>query len=305
MTDIINIVLASDNNYAQHLAVTAVSILENTGKPKSICFYVLSDGIDDDNYCLIQKTICNYGASVTKIECATNDGFYTEGHITKAAYLRLNIANVLPLNVNKVIYLDDDLLVLQDIEELWNVDLQGKPVAAVPDLALMCSKRMMEQKRQTLGLCNDDLYFNSGVMVIDVQQWRDLNYSEKVVAAARDNNFRHQDQDALNLVFKNNWLPLDFKWNVIPPIWAMQLKIYFSEFRSEAVIAHNNPAIFHYAGRYKPWEFEIRQGFNDKYYEYFAKTEFKNKKMPQPGNMQGKSLLRQMLRIKFGNWLCR
>ena len=66
-------------------------------------------------------------------------------------------------------------------------------------------------------------------------------------------------------------------------------------------------AIMHYAGRYKPWEFVVNKGFNDMYYLYLSKTAFANVKMPQPSkNMKGKSIKRQMLRLKLADlweWL--
>ena len=62
-------------------------------------------------------------------------------------------------------------------------------------------------------------------------------------------------------------------------------------------------AIIHYAGRYKPWEFTLHKGFNEKYYEYLQLTAFKNEKMPQPNkNMNGKSIFRQMVRLKIADF---
>ena len=66
-------------------------------------------------------------------------------------------------------------------------------------------------------------------------------------------------------------------------------------------------AILHFAGRYKPWEFDSHKGFNDAYYYYLKKTKFADVKMPQPGkNMKGKSIIRQMVRLRiadFWQWL--
>ena len=232
--------------------------------------------------------------------------FYTSGHISKAAYFRLAIPRILPASVKKVIYFDVDLLVLGDIQELWNLDMKNQPVAAVADYGIMASDRMMKQKKEVVGIADNASYFNSGVMVIDVESWRKNNYSETVIDIASKENFPHHDQDALNKVFINNWMELPLKWNVIPPVFNLLWKILFkSRFRTNAIKAKKQPAIFHYAGRYKPWEFYLNKGFNEKYYEYLAVTEFSNEKMPQHSkNMKGKSINRQLIRIKIAEvWM--
>lgn len=305
ITENINIVLASDDNYAQHVAIVAASILCNT-KAK-VCFYILSDGISQQKVALIQRTIDSLGGQLRVYDLSSYQCFenlFTSGHISKAAYFRLDIANILPKSIDKVIYMDVDLLVLQDIEKLWSCDLQGKPMAAVPDYGMMASKRLMKQKHQVLGLPINSLYFNSGVVVMDLTQWREHNYAEQVIKLAAEGNLPHHDQDALNKVFMDKWMPLPLKWNVIPPIFNLFSKILFrNDLRKNAISARKDKAVLHYAGRYKPWEFELKDGFNDKYYYYLQKTDFASVNMPQPGkNMKGKSLTRQLMRLRIADF---
>ena len=301
----VNIVLASDNNYAQHVAVVAASVLCNT--KANVHFHVLSDGILLDKMKLVQQTIENLGGGLcvyylSDYQCF--DNLFTSGHISKAAYFRLEIANILPKKIDRVIYMDVDLLVLQDIEKLWSYDLQGNPLAAVPDYGIMASKRFMKQKHQVLGLPADSLYFNSGVVVMDLKQWREHNYAEQVIKLAAEGKLPHHDQDALNKVFMNRWMPLPLKWNVIPPIFNLFPKILLrKDLKKNAISARKDKAVLHYAGRYKPWEFELKDGFNDKYYYYLQKTAFANVDMPQPSkNMKGKSLMRQLMRLRIADF---
>lgn len=303
--DKINIVLASDNRYAQHVAVVAASILCNT--KATVNLHLLSDGISQQKVNLIQQTVDSLGGQLivydlSRYQCF--DKLFTSGHISKAAYFRLDIANILPKNIDKVIYMDVDLLVLQNIEELWNCDLQGKPMAAVPDYGIMASKRLMKQKHEVLGLSRDSLYFNSGVVIMDLKSWREHNYAEQVIKLAAEGDLPHHDQDALNKVFMNNWTSLLLKWNVIPPIFNLFPKILWrGDLRRNAVSARKDKAILHYAGRYKPWEFELKAGFNDKYYYYLQKTAFANIKMPQPSkDMKGKSIARQLVRLRIADF---
>ena len=80
--------------------------------------------------------------------------------------------------------------------------------------------------------------------------------------------------------------------------------MFNKKLRNSALKAKSDIAILHYAGSYKPWQFKMYNGFNDKYYYFFALTAFKNEKMPQPAeNMRGKSILRQLLRLRKADFL--
>ena len=243
----INIALAADNNYAQHVAVVMESILENTDEANKVRFFLLSDAITAEKITGLQQTISGKNAELVICDLSAYKGFeklYTSGHISKAAYFRLDMANILPADVQKVIYLDVDLLVLQDIAGLWNIDMQGKAIAAVPDYGIMASKRLMQQKHEVIGLPLDKKYFNSGVVIMDLQQWRANDYSAKVIELAATGNFPHHDQDALNKLFMYNWTELPLSWNVIPPIFDLLAKVLFnSRFRASAIKARNNIAI--------------------------------------------------------------
>lgn len=305
----IHIVLASDDNYAQHVAVVAVSILCNTQSKDRVCFHLLSDGIGNFKLDLIRQSIINLGAEIVVYDlskCQSFDQLFTSGHISKATYFRLDIANLLSKDIKKAIYLDVDLLVLGDIVDLWNEDMCDKPIAATMDLGIMASSRLMKIKKQSIGLEDDGKYFNAGVLVIDLDKWRKYDYSKEVIKEAISNEFLHHDQDALNRVFMNNWSEIPLKWDVIPPIYNLAPKILVNRaLFAKAVAARNNVCIWHYAGRYKPWEFENTSGFNDKYYLYLKETSFADAVMPIKGrNMKGKSLFRQKLRLKIAELIC-
>lgn len=304
--DTINIALAADNNYAQHVSVVIASVMSNTDT-KDVCFYLLSDGIEENKLIRIKNTATRFGAEVCVLDLSKYDMFdnlFTSGHISKAAYFRLDIANLVPQCVKRIIYTDVDLIVRGDIKELWNFEMNGKPLAAVSDLGIMSSERLMKQKHNVLGINTYDDYFNSGVLIIDVEAWRTNSYAKEVIDLASNGNLPHHDQDALNKVFYKKWQPLPLKWNVIPPVYNLFFKILLSgRFRKIALEARQNMSIMHFAGRYKPWEFARQSSFNNEYYDYMAKTDFANEKMPQPGrNMKGKSLTRALWRLKIADF---
>ena len=305
MDNKINIVFASDNNYAQHTAVAMASVLVNTKVPQKIQFYLIDDEIQQENKEKITKTVQNLGGNIEfiKIKNSKLEDCYVSGELSRASYFRLDIANILDENIEKIIYLDCDLLVYDDIEKMWQLDMGGKPVAATCDLGIMASARVRKQKNKFIGLPFDAPYFNAGVLIMDLKKWRDDNYAEAIIALATQNKYPNHDQDALNKFFMNNWQEIPLRWDVIPPVFNLFLKILTKpDLRQKAIEAKLNPAIFHYAGGYKPWEYEIHNGFNDKYYEYLKLTEYKDAKMPQfDKRRKNRSIKRQMLRLKMGN----
>lgn len=307
--DNIHIVIASDDNYAQHVAVVAASVLCNTADKERVCFHLLSDGIGREKLNAIKETIFRFGANILVYDLSKNDKFdelFTSGHISKATYFRLDIANLLSEKIKKAIYIDVDLLVLGDISELWNEKMYDKPIAATIDLGIMASNRLMKIKESSIGLKSNSKYFNAGVLVIDLDKWRKNEYSKSIINEAISNKFLHHDQDALNKVFMDNWCEVPLKWDVIPPIYNLACKVLFNDkFLKKAVEARKNVCIWHYAGRYKPWEFKKTDGFNDRYYQYLKETAFANVSMPIKSiNMRGKSLFRQKLRLKIADIIC-
>lgn len=300
----ISIVVASDDRYAQHGAVTCASILVNHKGTQSVHFYYLSDNITESKAVAIAATVTGLKGKITFIPVGNRKvNAFTSGHVSKAAYLRLLIPELLPVDCQKAIYFDTDLVVLDDVQQLWEYPLSGKPVGAVPDLGILSSRRMQRQKAETIGLQQGEPYFNSGVMVLDMAAWRRESYSWRVIACVEKGNFRHHDQDGLNKVFHHNWQLLPLRWNVIPLVFTLPLKILSNAaWRTAAIEAAKNPAVMHWAGRYKPWEFPPSGMFNQPYYDYLKQTAFANVPMPQPGKeMQGKSILRQQLRMQWAS----
>ena len=301
----IHIVFASDDRYAQHAAVAMASVLEHAKYPERIDFFLLSDSISEERAEKFRTTARRWDseAIVIPVEGEAFSEFYVSAQLSRAAYMRLAVAEILPKDIDKIIYLDCDLIVKKDITELWDASMERNAIAAVPDCGIMTSAKSRKQKRQCIGLTGEDLYFNSGVLMIDLAEWRKNNYARKLLSLVQEHSYPHHDQDALNAFFYHRWTALPLEWNVIPPVWFMFLKIVFSKWRASAATARQNPAILHYAGGYKPWEYAVYAGFNDEYYALFQKTAFADEKMPQfDARKKHRSIRRQMVRLRIGNF---
>ena len=160
--------------------------------------------------------------------------------LSNIVYARLMIDTLLGPDVARVLYLDCDMLVRDGIEKLFDVDMGGKPIAAVRDTmgAFITGGRDLKANRDIFDPA--DAYFNAGMVLIDVAQWREADIIGRLEQALKDGVMAriYYDQDFLNLVFANNWQQLPWRWNTI-----------------DARHAHEglDPAILHYTGEAKPW----------------------------------------------------
>lgn len=160
--------------------------------------------------------------------------------LSNIVYARLMIDRLVGPEVARVLYLDCDMLVRADIAELYDTDLEHRPIAAVRDTigAFIANGRDLRNNRDIFDPA--DPYFNAGMVLIDTAKWRAADILGRMEAAHASGVMQriYYDQDLLNLIFKNNWHQLPWRWNTI-----------------DARHAHEglDPAILHYTGDTKPW----------------------------------------------------
>lgn len=160
--------------------------------------------------------------------------------LSNIVYARLMIDRLVGPGVERVLYLDCDMLVRADIAELYDTDLRERPIAAVRDTigAFIANGRDLRNNRDIFDPA--DPYFNAGMVLIDTAKWRAADILGRMEAAHASGVMQriYYDQDLLNLIFKNNWHQLPWRWNTI-----------------DARHAHEglDPAILHYTGDTKPW----------------------------------------------------
>ena len=239
MNDKINIVFASDDNYAQHIAVVIASIMAKT--KEKVCFFVINDNISSEKITQLKNTAVKLNTTVEFIAVPEEQfkNVYLSGHVSKAAYFRLALADIMPDDIEKVIYLDVDLLVYDDVKNLWQNDIKKYALTAVPDFGIMASNRLCRQKKEVIGLPKGKAYINSGVLLINLKKWRQENYTKQILEIINENQFPHHDQDALNKLFMNNWLTLDLRWNIIPPVYNLFSKCYLINFSESKRLKQN------------------------------------------------------------------
>ncbi len=178
---------------------------------------------------------------------------------TPAAYLRLRIAEALP-DFDRALYLDCDLVAVGDVRELLSLR-PGATLAAVRDLShplVGCGDTIPGYA--DLGIPAEREYFNAGVLVVDLQRWRDEAVAERAARFLVDSaqHVRLLDQDALNVILADRWQRLQGEFNVIVMSHLMPLLEghYLGEGvlpLADALAMQARARVLHFAGPYKPW----------------------------------------------------
>lgn len=162
------------------------------------------------------------------------------------AYARMLVPSILPHSASRLLYLDSDIVVIDSLRPLFETKLAGAILGAVPDAISPWVD--LSFRSDVLRLSNPSFYFNSGVLLIDVEAWQKEGLTEKAFAFNESlppgTRLSFPDQDVLNAILADSWLPLDRKWN-----FFCQTDEEFSNFQrylSEATIVH-------FASGKKPW----------------------------------------------------
>ncbi len=172
-------------------------------------------------------------------------------------YHRLAIGEVVPQEIDRVVWLDMDMLVLRCISELWELELNGSPVAAAQDMAVpRVSSPLGLGEFEALGLDPETPYFNSGLMVLEMKPWREDEMAGRLLSYLRVNAERvfHFEQHAFNALYAGRWCGLDPRWNVIASL--ADRRYWGGGHVPEEVrrMVSKSPWILHFAGTFKPWK---------------------------------------------------
>lgn len=269
-TEAIEICFITDKNYLIP-TMTAISSLIATTK-QNINVNVITDGISEKYikpFYAIKSS--NVSIKFLSIENSFNSINAKHEHVSKSALLKFDLANIFK-DLNKILYIDSDVLIMDDLKKLWATDLEGTYAAVVAD-----NKRMFSNKdHERLGL---EKYFNSGVMLLNLKKIRDEHVSEKLLANKLSDKYKKfMDQDSFNVTFAGNVKWLQFDYNFIPRSFDSRSSVdicnIFGQMDDEKIANMRScPKILHLAGSIKPWE-EIEAPLFDVWYKYFTQLPF-------------------------------
>ena len=261
--NVIPIFFAIDDGYIPFLAVSLQSLIENSKKENFYLIKILYTNISEENQRKIQKfeqenvsiEFVDLNYYIEKIK----DKLYTRDYYSKTTYFRLLIPNLYP-QYTKALYLDSDIVVLEDVADLYNTNMENYLVAAAPDDVIQTIKVFQEYAEKVVGVANYRNYFNAGVLLMNLDELRKFNFQEKFLYSLDKIKFSvAQDQDYLNRLCKGRVKIVDPNWNRMPIARE-------KENQGDIKLIHYNLA-------YKPWHFEDIL-YKDYFWNYAKKTEF-------------------------------
>lgn len=260
-----HILLSADENYLMQAVVSINSIIISN-KDLKLEFHVLYSKISDDAKEKVSKWMeIQYSGTDIFFHRVREENYIfpiREGDaVSIETYFRILAPDILPLDIKRILYVDCDTVTIGSIRDLFDMDLEG--------YALGCALGMAEESRKLfLGLKSKDPYFQAGVMLMNLEYWREHRVGEKVlefIQKNRDNLPRHE-QDAMNAVLAGKYLLLEQKWNTCLGAAPRDKKF------------ENDPVILHYTGyhRYKPWWKNTLSRWQDVYLRYRAGTPYES-----------------------------
>ncbi len=297
------VLCAADDNYAMPLTVMIRSAAETLEDGARLTVIVLDGGIKPENWQRLRSSVAGLPVEIHSLcpDVGEVADLMISHHITHTAYFRLLAGRLLPENIDRVIYLDSDVLVRRSLTELWRQPVGDDYCLAVPDIACpfvdaryagcnfvrsspwMAVLRPIGNWRE-LGLDPSAYYFNSGVMLINVRRWREESIENRLLDTLRQNP-RYVwcwDQYALNVVFAGHWRPLPLAWNQGAHVYEFpgeeHSPVDVSQFRE----ARDNPAIVHFTTEWKPWHFRNHHPLKHLFFEMLDRTEWREWRPQRP-----------------------
>jgi lipopolysaccharide biosynthesis glycosyltransferase len=234
-------VVAFDQNYVLPAAVCLRSVAAHLGQPPT-AVHVVAEGLSIDDAVLLKRQFPHAPVRIVAAESPiTAFGAHADAaHATPAQFLKCLAPRILDEAENRLLYLDVDTVVLDDLSRLAQTDLDGSVAGFVRD-------RFVTSNVLDPG---DHPYYNAGVFVTDRDRWNANRITEDIVAtvSARAGILRYGDQDALNKSLRGAILPLDGRWNFM---LSEREKVDPTKRISDRT---EDVAVLHFCGPVKPWK---------------------------------------------------
>ncbi|WP_165312835.1 glycosyltransferase family 8 protein [Vibrio ziniensis] len=261
-----NILFTTDEKFAQHCGVCTVSLLKNNPRER-FSIVVVGMGLSESSQKNLKACVNCFDNAVLEIVDFQKEkliDFPQIGHYQKNIYLRLWVDEFFGDDVEKVLYLDVDTIVVDSISELFEIDLKDNVLASV-NIPFATS-----HNRCHLPLEYE--YFNSGVLIFNLKQWRLEDGRQKILDFLLKNSdiALNPDQDALNGVFYKKRLTLDYTYNAITPFFKKELfkKLGVRELSR----IRENVKIVHFNGNARPWIYTCNHPYQRVYFKYLKYT---------------------------------
>lgn len=239
------IVLACDENYAMPLATTLRSLAEANVRYWPLDVTVLTDGFAEGIRTRVVESLPQGSVHLRwhQIELSRFADLPLMPHISRITFARFDIEHAFGDDVERVLYLDTDILVLGDLGPLFALDLGGQVLAAALDYYVDPVVQAGDVDTFA-GVPTVARYFNAGVLMIDLRRWRQYGAARQAIEyLVRSPSSPLSDQDGLNVACDGRWAELDERWNYQRHLWV----------RIASMASTKKPAVVHFVSSRKPW----------------------------------------------------
>lgn len=323
---VIPVVVSSDDGYAMQLAVAIRSLLDTLTASQKICLYILDGGVTPSNKERCQASWSGGGGGLVSVEwIQLNEdafvGLRVNTRFTIATYYRILCADLLPKNLDRILFTDPDVLFRRNVEEVFAMDLGANPIAAAQDAYCpfvhnrygMPNYRLAKEyvfdqpaipglPRRSAMLSQP--YFNAGFLVINLESFRSEEMGQTMLRYCHENRDRliWADQCALNACLGARWSKMNAAWNVTPPVFNMPNHRVSCYDRETFDRIRSDPAMLHFAGSQKPWHFGCHHPFVDDYLAAIDRTAWHSWR-PVHSVLKAPVKRKLSLRYKIKRWL--
>jgi len=262
------IVVVTDNHYVILLAALLKSIEDHLGPGKKIEVYIIEDAVSTYSKVKLKRSV---NPDITTLHWKKMEDVIPKGvklptdrsSYPLNIYMRLFIPYFIPDEIEYVLYLDVDMIVMEDISRIFETDLKDKILGAVLDPRILSFDNSWGGvlNYEALGLSGTTRYFNTGLLLFNLPKWRIENTSQKIIDCIEKNKkfANYPDQYGLNVIVANQWLELDPQWN------------HFS-----TIETNEKPFLIHFVERkpiYKSYNSSAE--FKEIFYHYLSQTAWK------------------------------
>ncbi len=302
-----NLVYASNDGYAGHLCASLYSLLDNNRQLEALEIYILSAGMCLEYQKRLADTAAKFGRRLHVAELGNLADRFPYAVDTRgfdiSAMGRLFAPEVLPETVKRALYLDCDTIVCGGIQALYDTPLEGCLAGMVMEPTVYAPMK------EAIGMTKDEAYFNSGVILMDLEAWRREGVLERLLCfyGAHSGSLFACDQDTINGALRGRIRPLPPKYNFFTNYryfhYGTLTRLcgaYKQVGREEFEQAKRAPVILHYLGDERPWIAGNHNHYRRLYRWYLLRTPWRD----QPPQ-RGKFLYMQVWWLfNHCSWLC-
>lgn len=283
--NMIDIVLCTDEKYVITTGVLIKSIT-STNKSEIINFHIVTEYLSEKSKkqlqgCALSQSFFWYTVDSNLLK---NCPVRVHDHITLATYYRIFFPTILPSTLSKVLYIDGDITCIDSIKDLFDTDLENFAAGVVPDIY---NDDIRRYNRLDLKISSG--YFNAGVMLINLDYWRQNDIQNITMEFITEHNSQciAHDQDALNVTLSGKTTYLDPRYNMQLEFWGKTDNLFIDKkYFPDIEKARNNPCLLHYTGAEKPWHYECKYPLRSIWWFFLNQTQWKG--LRKQHNLTGK-----------------